>query len=245
MAQPMTVFLPSPTGARSQFFGSTGGSTTRYYWLQAIYEGGKSLLIGAAPVTCLANLDNNNRVLTEWNPMAGAIGYNVFYTTSSTPPTGAALATTFLGTVTKASFSDQGISNTPSAGFVVQDGIRLARARYEFDIDGDPLAPGLITLANSDTIPLGAILVGATLYTSTAFTGATAILVGTSAGSANNSIRVSTVIASMTGLVNGSVTFAAPVRMTAAGTITITSTVAAITAGVLDIMVYYVMAINP
>ena len=245
MANNLTQYNTAPTGVRSQYFGTSGGATTRYYWVQAIYVGGKSLLNGAPVVTCLANLDNNNRVLVEWNPMAGAIGYNVYYTTSSTAPTGAALATTFLGSVTAPNFTDTGISTSPAAGFVVYDGIRVARARYEFDIDGDPLAPGLITLANSDTIPAGAILIGGTIYTSTALAGATALLIGVSAGGANNTIKVSTAIASYTGLLNTTVTQIAPARMTAAGTITVTSTVAALTAGVMDIIVFYVMGINP
>lgn len=245
MANNLTQYNPAPTGVRSQYFGSSGGATTRYYWVQAIYPGAKSLLAGAPVVTCIANLDNNNRVLVEWNPMAGAIGYNVYYTTSSTAPTGAALATTFLGSVTAPNFTDTGISTSPAKGFVVYDGVRTARARYEFDIDGDPLAPGLITLANSDTIPNGAIMIAAILYTSTAFATATQVSVGTSAGSSATSIRVATNIATFTGLLNGSVTQIAPVRMTADGTITITSTVAALTAGVMDIVVLYVMGINP
>jgi hypothetical protein len=247
MAQNLTQYNPAPSGVTATYFGSvTNGTTTRYYWIQAIYQGGKSLLSQApALASTPASLDTNNRVLVEWYPSALAIGYNIYYTTTSTPPTGAALATTFLASVTAPNFTDKGISNSPAAGFVVFDGFRVARARYEFDIDGDPLAPGLITLANSDTIPNGAIIVGATLYTSTAFAGATNVGVGTSAGSSATSIKASTAIASLTGAVNGSVTFAAPVHMTAAGTVTITSTVAALTAGVMDILIYYVMGINP
>jgi hypothetical protein len=244
MAQQLTQYNPAPTGVTANFFGTAGGSTTRYYWVQAIYPGGKSLLGGAPVITTIASTDGNNRVLIEWNPMAGAIGYNIYYTTTSTAPTGAALATTFLGSTTAPNFTDAGASNSPGTGFVVYDGVRVARARYEFDIDGDPLAPGLITLANSDTIPAGAILIAATLYTSTAFAGATNVGVGTSAGSSATSIRASTAIATFTGLLNGSVTQIAPVRMTAAGTITITSTVAPLTAGVMEIIVLYVMGIN-
>jgi hypothetical protein len=125
------------------------------------YPEGRSALAGAPVLVGPASLDHNNQVSITWNPMAGAIGYNVYYTTTSTAPTGAAAATTLLGSVTEPNFLDNGVSNSPSTGFVVVDGILTARARYDFAIDGDPLAPGLITLANSDTIPKNAILIGA------------------------------------------------------------------------------------
>lgn len=244
MATPMTVFAPAPTGVRSQYFGSAGGTTDRYYWVQAIYASGKSLLAGAPKVTCLAALDHNNQVLVEWNAMAGAIGYNVFYTTSATPPvSGAGI---YLGSVTGNAFLDNGVVAAAGlSNFVIPDGVRVARARYDFAIDGDPLAPGLITLANSDTIPKGAIMVGGYIYTPTNLAGATNVIVGLSAGGSNASLHASATIATYNGLIVAVVpTFAVPVRTTADGTVTITSTVAALTAGVMDIVVLYIMPIS-
>lgn len=242
MATPMTVFNPAPTGLTAQYFGAKG-STDRYYWVQAIYPSGKSLLVGAPKVTT-GGLDNNNRVSVEWNAMAGAIGYNVFYTTTSTPPTSG--AGIFMGTVTYPTFVDNGIVAAAGlSNFVIIDGLCTARARYDFAIDGDPLAPGLITLANSDTIPKGAIMLGGYIYTPTNLAGATNVIVGISAGGSNASLHASATIATYNGLIVPVVpTWAVPVRTTAAGTITITSTVAALTAGVMDIQVVYMMPIS-
>lgn len=242
MSQAMTVQNPAPTGISSKYYGSSG-STDRYYWVQAIYESGKSLLAGAPKVTT-GGLDNNNRVQLEWNQMAYSIGYLVFYTTTSTPPV--AGAGIFLGATTYPAFTDNGIVAAAGlSNFVITDGFLVARARYDFAIDGDPLAPGLITLANSDTIPKGAIMVGGLMYTPTNFAGATNVIVGISAGGSNASLHASATIATYNGLIVPAVpTMAVPVRLTAAGTITITSTVAALTAGVMDIFVFYVMPIS-
>lgn len=244
MPQAMTVHNPTPTGVVALYFGSSGGSTTRYYWVQAIFTGGKSLLGGAAPVTTVAGLDHNNQVIVKWNPVANALGYNIFYTTSATPPvSGAGI---FMGSVTGPSFLDNGVvAATGLSNFVNVDGVRVARGRYDFAIDGDPLAPGLITLANSDTVPKGAIMVGGYIYTPTNFAGATNVIVGLSAGGSNASLHASATIATYNGLIVPVVpTFAAPIRTTADGTITITSTAAALTAGVCDIIVLYVMPIS-
>ena len=242
MAQAMTVYAPAPTGVAAKYFGATG-TTARYYWVQAVYIAGKSLLAGA-PLVTTGGLDNNNRVQVEWNPMANAIGYNIFYTTTSTPPV--AGAGIYLGSTTYPVFTDNGIvAATGLSNFVIPDGFLVARARYDFAIDGDPLAPGLITLANSDTIPKGAIMVGGLIYTPTNFAGATNVIFDVSAGGSNASIHASATIATYNGLIVPAVpTFAVPVRLTAAGTITITSTVAALTAGVCDILVFYVMPIS-
>lgn len=242
MAQSLTVENLAPTGVVSKYFGSPG-TTSRYYWVQAVYPFGKSLLAGA-PLVTTGGLDNNNRVQVEWNSMAGATGYLIWYTTTSTPPvSGAGI---YLGSTTYPAFTDVGIAAAAGlSNFVFADGILLARARYDFAIDGDPLAPGLITLANSDVIPKGAIMVGGYIYTPTNLAGATNVIVGASAGGSNASFHASATIATYNGLIVPVVpTFAVPVRLTAAGTITITSTVAALTAGVMDIVVLYIMPIS-
>jgi len=246
MATPVSVDNAAPTGVIAEYFGSAGGSTDRYYWIQAIYPSGRSLLTSSNKVTTIAGLDHNNVVLVQWNAMAGAIGYNVFYSTTTTIPT---VGTNFLGTVTANAYTDNGgpAGAGAVAGQVIIDGVRYARARYDFAVDGGG-APGLITLAQSDTIPLGAIIVGGFIRVSTAFATATAVGVGTSAGSSATALIASTAIATLNGATGGVTTLvptrAAPVRMTAAGTVTITSTVAALTAGVMDVFIEYVMSLS-
>lgn len=246
MATPLSVLLPAPTGVIARYVGSSGGATTRYYWVQAIYPDGFSGLGQSQSLTIPSALDHNNQVYVEWNPMAGAIGYNVFSTTSSTAPTNGNI---LCGTVTAPNFTDQGQSNsgTIGAGIVVGlGGFNVARARFDFAVDGGG-APGLITLASSDTIPAGAIMVGGTINPTTALVGATAtIAIGTSAGSSASALKAATAVASysLDALLNMVPVFATPVKMTAAGTITITTATAALTAGVMELFVYYVMPVN-
>lgn len=247
MATPMSVDLPAPTGVTAEYFGSAGGSTDRYYYIQAVYPSGRSLLTASNKVTTIAGLDHNNVVLVQWKAMAGAIGYNVFYGTTTTVPT---VGTNFLGTVTGNSYTDNGGPNGAGAvaGQVIIDGVRWARARYSFAVDGGG-APGLITLAQSDTIPLGAILIGGGfMRVSTNFATATNVGAGTSAGSSATALVASTAIATLNGATGGVTplvpTDAVPVRMTADGTITITSTVAALTAGIADFFVPYIMGVS-
>ena len=248
MATPMSVSANAPLGVTATYFGSAGGTTARYYYIQAIYAGGRSLLSVSNLVTTIAGLDHNNVVLVNWKAMAGAIGYNVFYGTTTTVPT---VGTNYLGSVTGNSYTDNGGPNGagPIAGQVIVDGLRVARGRYSFAVDGDPNAPGLITLAQSDVIPLGAILTGGFVRASTALAGATAVGIGTSAGSSTTALFASTAIATInSGTVSGITVLVpsatTPVLMSAAGTITITSTVAALTAGILDIFVDYKMALS-
>jgi hypothetical protein len=242
MATALTQYNPAPTGVTARYFGNSGGSTTRYYWLQAIYPSGKSTLaVSGAISSTLASLDGNNCVEVNWNPMAGAIGYNIFYTTTSTAPTTGAI---LVASVSGVGFSDKGQSNsgTLMTSVVVPDGFRVARARYDFSVDGGAI--GLITLAQSDTIPAGAIMVGGTINPTTAYVGATAtIAAGTSAGSSASALKAATAVASYSidALLNLVPVFATPVKMTADGTITITVATAALTAGIADYLVYYVM----
>ncbi len=241
MPTPMTVQTPSPTGVVATYFGASGGTTDYYYWIQAIYPSGRSLLASSNLVTAVASFSQSNLILVTWNAMAGAIGYNVYRTATSTSPT---VGTNFMASVTSNSFTDNG-ALAISAGQVIVDALRTARARYSFAVDGGG-APGLITLAQSDVIPKLAIMVGGYIKVTTNFATATNVGVGTSAGSSATSLIASTAIATLnTGTVTGVTpvvpTNATPVLMTADGTITITSTVAALTAGIMDIQVNYLM----
>lgn len=245
MAIAMTQNLSAPSGVVATYFGSTGGSTTRYYWIQAIYASGKSIPASSnALASTLASLSNGNQVEVTWNPMYGAIGYNVYYTTTSTAPVAGAVA---VASVTAPNFTDSGQSNSPGTGYVSSDGLRMARARYDFAVDGGG-APGLITLAVSDIIPDNAVICGGFCNSITAAsTGSSpTIAIGTSAGSAANSLKAAT--ASSTFSTDAIValvpvwTAATAIKMTAAGTITITTATAALTAGVFDIVVFYYVA---
>lgn len=238
--------LPTPTGVISRYVGSTGGATTRYYWIQAIYPGGFSGLGGSQSLTIPSSLDHNNQVYIQWTPMAGAIGYLVFTSTTSTAP---AQGSILIGTTTAPNFTDQGQSNsgsTQTAAVVIGGGISCARAQYSFATDGGAI--GLITPSLSDVIPANAILVAGTVNVTTAVTsaGSATVAIGTSAGSSASALLAATAKASLTldALINAVPVFATPVKMTAAGTITFTVATAVLTAGIIEVFIFYVVPIN-
>lgn len=119
-----------------------------------------------------------------------------------------------------------------------------AKVIYSFAADGGG-APGLITPKKNVFLPKNAVLVGATINSTTAGAGATAtISVGTSAGSSAASILAATAVASFStnALLNGVPTFAAPVKLSAAGYVTLTTATAALTAGVFEVVLYFYTA---
>ena|ERR1700743_2787515 len=238
MATKMTAELPAPTGLVAKYFGVAGGSNTYVYWVQAIYPTGKSNLAQSNTISSALGPDGNNRIQVEWNAMAGAIGYIVFRTTTTTQPS----TTGFLATVTSINFNDQG-SITPSAYIITRDGTFNAQARYDFAVDGGTI--GTITLANSDTIPAGAIVIGQVCNSTTAFTGTGAtVALGTSAGSSTTSLLGATAITSLTlDAVVALTPRTTPFKMTAAGTVTATIATANVTAGVLDILIQYILPV--
>lgn len=126
--------------------------------------------------------------------------------------------------------------------------LRVARAKYDFAVDGG--AVSAITPATNATIPDNAILLSVILNPTTALTsgGSATIAVGTSAGSSANSLKTATAVASysLDALLAGVPVFtaASAVKMTAAGSFTITVATAALTAGVLEISAVYFVAAN-
>ena len=121
--------------------------------------------------------------------------------------------------------------------------LRVARAKYNFAVDGGAIST--ITLADNATLPDNAVIVGATINPTTAAVGATAtIAFGTSAGSSATSLLAATAVASFSldALINGVPTFAVPVKLTASGSITMTIAVAALTAGVIEVTLFYFVA---
>ena len=122
--------------------------------------------------------------------------------------------------------------------------LRVARAKYSFAVDGGLVST--ITPTSNATIPDNAIIVGGTINSTTAVTsgGAATISIGTSAGSSAASLIGTTGKASYSidANLNMVATFAAPVKMSAAGEITLTVADAALTAGIIEVTVLYFVA---
>lgn len=123
--------------------------------------------------------------------------------------------------------------------------LRVAHAIYDFTVDGGTI--GLITPVSTAAIPASAIIIGATINSVVAGVGVSGTLsVGTSAGSSASAILAATAVASLSldAILNGVPTLAVPVKMTAAGNITVTIATTNFTAGRIEIFVYYVVASN-
>lgn len=138
------------------------------------------------------------------------------------------------------------VGATQVSPFGLGGSLRMARAKYDFAVDGGG-APGLITPATNAIIPDNAIIYGGLCNATTALVGSsTTIAIGTSAGSSASALKAATAEATYTtDAVLALVpvfTAASAVKMTAAGSITITTAVAALSAGVLEITVFYFVA---
>ena len=140
------------------------------------------------------------------------------------------------------------IANAPGAteGILGRGVLRLARARYDFAIDGGAVSTITPSFDYNAVLPNDAVIVGGTINATTACTsdGSATIAVGTSAGSSTTSILIATAVASFTidALINSAATFAAPVKLTAEGKITFTIAVAALSAGVIEVTLLYFVA---
>ena len=131
--------------------------------------------------------------------------------------------------------------STAGLGFV-----RFAHARYVFATDGGAIAT--ITPAANATIPINAIILGGTCNVTTQLTsgGAATISIGTSAGSSTTALKADTAVASYTVgqvVLTPVFTGATYLKLTAAGQITITVSTATLTAGVMDIIVLYIVGL--
>ncbi len=129
----------------------------------------------------------------------------------------------------------------PAAGL---GALGVAHAIYDFAVDGGASC----TPASNAVIPANAIIIGATVNPTTAplAVGSATLGVGTTAGSTSTSILAATAKASLSidALINGVPTLAAPVKMSAAGSISVLIATGPLTAGVVEIFVYYVVAKN-
>lgn len=131
-------------------------------------------------------------------------------------------------------------------GGTVAGALQTAHAIYDFSKDGGTV--GTITPVLTSAIPATAQLVGGLIKSTTAVTsgGAGTISIGTSAGSSATSILGATAVTTFTtGHTSVAVpTFSAPVAMSAAGNLTLTVGTAALTAGVVEIIVFYTATVN-
>lgn len=83
--------FPTAPGVVATYDGPTVVSgTTYYYWVQAIYPCGRSNWASSNSLSLPSLSYPNAFVIVNWTPMAGAIGYDILKTTSSSAPTGVA-----------------------------------------------------------------------------------------------------------------------------------------------------------
>lgn len=124
--------------------------------------------------------------------------------------------------------------------------VRRAKMIYSFAADGGAI--GAITPKSTATLPANAIILGGIINVTTAVTslGSATVAIGTTAGSAANSLLAATAKATLS--LNALLdpvpiyTAATAVKLTAAGSLNITVAVAALTAGVIEVEVFYVHA---
>ena len=121
------------------------------------------------------------------------------------------------------------------------NGVKVAHMLYNFAVDGGASC----TPANSDTIPKDAVVFGGVVNSTAAVTaaGAATVAIGTSAGSAGNSVLTVTGKASLSLDAVLAVTAAAtPFKMSAAGQLAIAVATGPLTAGVIEAWVLYAVA---
>jgi len=132
-------------------------------------------------------------------------------------------------------------SVSPSAGV---KGLYMAKAILNFAVDGGAVAT--ITPSRTVALPANAVIVGGSINSTTAVTsgGATTIAIGTSAGSSTTSILGATAKASFSAnaLLNVVPVFATPIKLTAQGNVTFTVATTALTAGVVEVTLFYYVA---
>lgn len=123
--------------------------------------------------------------------------------------------------------------------------LKMFRIKYDFSIDGGAVST-LVPANNKFTLPKNAVIVGGTINATTAATsgGSATVAVGTDAGSSTTSILGATAVASLSAnaLINSAATLAAPVKLTAAGNVSLTIATAALTAGVIEVTLFYFVA---
>lgn len=119
--------------------------------------------------------------------------------------------------------------------------LRQCKVIYNFAKDGGAIST--LTPLTSIALPKNAVIVGGVVNPTTAAAslGSATVAVGTSAGSSTTSILAATAVASLgaNALVPVVPTLAVPVRLTAKGYVTVTIATAALTAGIIEITLWY------
>lgn len=125
----------------------------------------------------------------------------------------------------------------------------VIKGRYSFAVQGGAIGSVNLLKDLGDklsyvVLPLGALVTGSWVDHSTACTSGGAATVALSTGQAANDVLAATAVASMTGLVEGVSTGTAAnmKKMTAARTATATIAAAALTAGVFNVFLEYVLS---
>jgi hypothetical protein len=146
-------------------------------------------------------------------------------------------------TTNRSSLSAKLIAKNYKAGL---GSLQMARVIYDFTVDGGGAAA--YTPKKNVELPDNTVIVGGTINSTTAVTSTNAcnVTIGTSAGSAANSILTATAKGSFStdAVINSVATFATPVKLTAKGKVTISFTDSAVLGGVVEITLYYFVARN-
>jgi hypothetical protein len=257
--------LALPDGATSY---STAVGALAAYWVQsnhntavgydAMYStsasqlsGGYNTAVGDTALYCIQGAGANNTAVGYQAGYSGTalttgtsnvyVGYNAAASAATdTNEIVIGASTTGLGSNT----AIVGGSNTPNTQIGVHG---VCHALYSFAVDGGTV--GTLTPATNCTIPAKAVLFAATINSTTAVTsgGSATVAIGTNAtGGSNTTFLAATPKASFSAnaLLNGSTTFAAPVKVTSSGTVRFTIATAALTAGVIEIWIQYYVATN-
>lgn len=191
-----------------------------------------ALLLTIIPLSAQSAPSGGCSLLPNGNSVMFTVGSTVFYC----PPTGTgALNWAQLPRLAPTELT------LNSTGLHVE---RMARAVYSFAVDGGVV--GAITPATNFTLPVNAVITNVAINSTTALTsgGSATIAVGFTAGAAANSLKAATAVASYSAnaFVQGvpvPQTASTWLKLTAAGQASITVAVAALTAGVLEIDVWY------
>ena len=137
----------------------------------------------------------------------------------------------------RANLENQLGQKNPNVGF------QTAKAIWNFATDGGAIST--ITPKKTFSLPDNAVIVGGTINSTTACVGASGTMsVGTSAGSSASSILGATAVASLSAdaRINAVPVWATPVKLTAAGNITVTIATTPFSAGVVEITLLYYVA---
>lgn len=183
---------------------------------------------GANPAVAFFCYDTTNQVLWVYDPVAASM-----FSVPMNPAQSLAAV---------AALNYAPVSASPTAALI-------GYARYNFAVDGGG-APGLITPAVNTTIPINAIITGCVINSTTALVGPTQLSIGLSAGGGGAAALLAltnTASFSLDAKIAGvpvPQTAATWIKMSAAGSITVTTTVAPASAGVIEIWVDFVQALN-